>query len=328
MKPIPVSVILLCLAAPVAWPSNTAAVQQNKKSDEALTLATDLVVLDAQVVSKKTHLAMPGLTANDLALFEDGVRQQLSYFSQDSLPLSVLLLLDVSASIAPNFPALQRAASAALESLKHNDEVALMVFGGSARVVQGFTTDKQRVALAIAMADATGLRQGTDVTEAVYAAALHLEKAAAPGSRKIIIAITDDQTSSNIITPRPDVTAIRTLHETRTTVCGLLFRPPFKRIGGEGFVRNFAEATGGVVVSAESKKLGANLEEIIGRHLRTRYSLGYMSKNEKRDGSFRKIKLEASPEAIQRVGPLEIVTRKGYYTAGLATDQRGKSKKP
>lgn len=327
MKPIATLVILCVLATLVVWPSSTAAIYQDKKPDEPLILATDLILLDAQVVSKKTHLAVSGLTKDDFVLFEDSIRQQVSYFSQDALPLSILLLLDVSSSIAPNFPGLQRAASTALDSLKPTDEVALMVFGGSAMVFQDFTRDKERVATAIALADATGLRQGTDVSEGAYAAASHLEKASASGSRRIIIAITDDQTSQNIKTPRPDGTTLRKLHETKTTVCGLLFRPPYKRVGAEGFIRNFAEATGGVIASAESKKLQANLEEMI-RHLRTRYSLGYVSKNENRDGTFRKIKLGASEEAIERSGAMEILTRKGYYAAAPAIDKSMKAKKP
>ena len=306
-----------CFAAAVISLGSAPAHQQPARPDDALKLAADLVVLDVEAVSKKTRLAVAGLGKEDFVLYEDGAKQYISYFSQDKLPLSILILLDVSSSIAPNFDRLQSAATTALARLKENDEAALMAFGGTARVVQAFTSNKQLVGNAILTADATGLEQGTDVNEGVYQAATYLETRASPPSRRVIIAITDDMTSQNIRTPRSDSSVFRKVHETQAVVCGIIFYSPYKRvlIGQTASIRTYAETTGGKVVAADSKRLDANLTQII-EHLRTRYSLGFVSANEKRDGSFRKIKLEASPETVQRLGSVEIVTRKGYYSRG------------
>src|SRR5262249_40269984 len=70
--------------------------QRPKQSELTVKIDTDLVVTDALVVSKKTGRVIGDLKREDFLLYEDGVRQEITHFSQDKLPLSVMLLLDVS----------------------------------------------------------------------------------------------------------------------------------------------------------------------------------------------------------------------------------------
>ncbi|MGH9854616.1 MAG: hypothetical protein ACREBD_32700, partial [Blastocatellia bacterium] len=48
-------------------------------------------------------------------------------------------------------------------------------------------------------------------------------------------------------------------------------------------------------------------------HLRTRYSLGFSSKKEQVDGSFRRVSLVLTREAQKRLGDVVVRTRQGYY---------------
>src|ERR1044072_4976197 len=94
------SIIVLPLA--FAFPTTTA--PQNRPrvvgpkqeaipvgEEEVVKTDVDLVVLDALVLQKKTGRVVGDLKREDFALFEDGVPQQITQFSQNSLPLSVLL---------------------------------------------------------------------------------------------------------------------------------------------------------------------------------------------------------------------------------------------
>ena len=47
-------------------------------------------------------------------------------------------------------------------------------------------------------------------------------------------------------------------------------------------------------------------------HLRTRYSLGFVSSNKKRDGSARKLKLEVAPALQKSQGKLVVKARRSY----------------
>lgn len=78
---------------------------------DQIKLVTDLVVLDAQVIRKKTGLAVDGLNEEDFEIFEDGVRQDILHFDQDKLPLSVVILLDVSGSVTTLLDQLRRGRS-------------------------------------------------------------------------------------------------------------------------------------------------------------------------------------------------------------------------
>ena len=83
-----------------------------------------VVLVDAQVLNKKTRQAARELKKEDFELYEDNVRQQVSSFSQDTLPLSVVLLFDLTDSVRPVLKSLADGALEALQHLKPEDEVS------------------------------------------------------------------------------------------------------------------------------------------------------------------------------------------------------------
>lgn len=308
-------VSLIAAALLLVLPGVGSRAKQQDARDDSVKLSVAYVLLDAQVLSKKTGLAVRGLNGGDFVLYEDSVKQHIEYLSQEKLPLSIVLLLDVSSSIAPVFARLQAAAEKALQQLGPADEVALMAFGGTARVVLPFTADKELAARSINEVNGAGLEQGTDINEGIYRAALYLKTFVGFPKRRVILAITDD-VPSRVITSPAESLVFRELHENEITVCGLMFQNPVGRLFVRqipGSVRTYAMETGGGVLSAEGKKLEANLSELV-EHLRTRYSLGYISTNPRKDGKFRKIKLDLVPEARQQTGEVRITVRSGYYT--------------
>ncbi|HEV2686976.1 MAG TPA: hypothetical protein VGV35_00440, partial [Bryobacteraceae bacterium] len=56
--------------------------------DPVFRITSDLVVVDAQVVSKKTGRTIGALQRGDFEVLEDGVKQDIAFFSQNELPLS------------------------------------------------------------------------------------------------------------------------------------------------------------------------------------------------------------------------------------------------
>ena len=61
----------------------------------------DLVKVDALVLEKKTARAVGGLQREDFLIYEDGARQQITHFSKDTLPLSVLVVIDRGGCLDP-----------------------------------------------------------------------------------------------------------------------------------------------------------------------------------------------------------------------------------
>jgi len=104
------------------------AYSQEKDPIDVVKVNTDLVVFDVQVIDKQTGRVVGNLNKEDFELSDNGVKQQISYFSRDELPLSIILLLDVSASVRPIIHDIRDGALNALQRLKPDDQVAVMAF--------------------------------------------------------------------------------------------------------------------------------------------------------------------------------------------------------
>ena len=85
------SVALSC--APFPGYSQTS---KEVKPGAAIKLQTELVAIDVQVVDRKSQRLIDDLSQNDFEIYDDRVKQRIEQFSQDKLPLSVVLLLDAS----------------------------------------------------------------------------------------------------------------------------------------------------------------------------------------------------------------------------------------
>lgn len=317
------ALLVPALVAALASPIHSQAQQRNE--DEPLKLSTQLVVVDAQVLSKKTGIPVNGLSERDFVLYEEGVKQQITHFSQDKLPLSIVLLLDVSGSVMPAIDQVRDSGLRALNELKPGDEVALMAFGAWATVLQDFTKDRQLIAAQVAIIESMGpwIREGTHIDEAVYEAAKYLAKASNPDSRRIIVIVTDNLSNQPPTLGHSESEAMHQLHASGAVVCGLVvgdFNAAANEYKRQGFllkdsIGGYIAETGGILSQVDKDDVSAKLARLIER-LRSRYSLGYTPLNVKRDGKFRNIKLKLSPETERREGEVTIVARKGYYAPG------------
>src|SRR5262249_56930393 len=149
-------------------------------------------VVDAQVITKKTGHAATSLKREDFQVYEDNVLQEITSFSQDELPLSVVILFDLTDSVRPVLRSLGEGAMEALQHLKPEDEVAVMVYSASATLIQQSTTDRALAAAAIAKASRMESREAAFFNEGIYQAAAHLERSSDSTRRRVIIWLTDD----------------------------------------------------------------------------------------------------------------------------------------
>ena len=316
--------------------ASSAIPQSGQNNEQAIKLGTELVLLDVEAINKKTGQAVGGLKKEDFLIYEDGVRQEITHFSQDKLPISALILLDVSGSVWPYINDLRQSAREALSLLKPEDEAALMVFAGSAKLAVSFTKDKNKIAESLGRFGGDKLEGGTKHNAALLQAAAFMKNATSESHRRIIIAITDDVSSEKKPPPYSEAKTLHEVLESGVVVCGIFFdsiyrtskanrrtreinpiTPQISLIeGSSGLVLSYVERTDGISSEVDKKNLQESLKEGFTRlieRLRTRYSLGYTSTNEKRDGKFRKIKLKISPEVEEREGGIAVSTRKGYY---------------
>ena len=312
------SVLLLTLSLVITlgtMPSNASA--QQSAPDEVVRINADLVLLDAQVIDKKTGRPVDGLTKEDFELYDNGVRQQISYFSRDELPLSILLLLDISGSVRPIISQIRDGALNALQRLKPEDEVAVMAFATRAELAHGFTRDRQAIVSKInEVSEEFDLGKETFLHQAVHQAAVEMSKASNPASRRVVIVVTDNMVPPGNAGPMKG--ALVELFESGTVVYGLIVRTALIKalnIMTLGLIRGvdkYADQTGGDVLKSGREEVATKLAEIIAR-LRTRYSLGYKPSDRIGDGKFRPLKLRLSARASSQKGKPVVRTKRGYY---------------
>lgn len=298
------------------------------------------VLLDAQVINKKTRHAIPALKPGDFQVYEDNVPQRLSAFSQDKLPLSVVILFDLTDSVRPVLKSLGEGALEALQHLKPEDEVTVMVYAASTQVLQEATTDRALSVAAIEKASRMESDEAAFFNEGIFQASEQLAKGNKYSSRRVIIWLTDDVPnipSENEIPlryrrslkgamPHSQKEAMDHLFRTGTVVCSLVKQsddsvvgesrlrahPAERMLHPPGEVWKYAEATGGQVIEYKKKELKDKLAALID-DLRMRYSLSYHPSAQKPKGKFCTIKVKLAPEVKKSVGDVVVEARQGYY---------------
>ena len=303
--------------------------------------STELVVVDALVESKKTGAAVRTLTKSDFEIYEDKVRQEISQFSVDKLPLSIVFLFDMTESVRPVLKPLGEGALGAMQHLKSEDEIAVMLYAGRANLAQGFTTDHTLVAHAIDSASTMtpgncGKKpelcgQPAYFNEGIFTAATYAHKSARSSNRRVIIWLTDNVPNVPVEPEdrvHTEAAALGLLQESGVVVCALLEHSAMSYAFDAFYTKNpmfalrrkhhppgdtgkYAEETGGVVLGAKREEISAKLADLIDR-LRSRYTIGYRPSSPKPEGTLCKIDVRLTAEALKREGTADIRARRGY----------------
>ncbi len=293
---------------------------------------TELVILDVQVLNARTGTATASLRSGDLRVFEDGTGQQISYFSRDEMPLSVVLLFDLTDSVRGVLRKLAGGAASALTHFRPQDEVAVMTYAAEVHLVDGFTRDRDKTVRAIEEAASSRTTdQPAHFNEAMYQAAMQLGQSSSPSNRRVVIWLTDNfpnvpfRTVGNAAHTEKE--ALRALHEQSVAVAPILmkdlaflpmaemmsaFEAPWRKSYPPGDAHKYAELTGGVATGLRGKNADERLAELIDE-LRARYTVGYKPSESKPAGAFCKLRVELAADGALRPREWKVLARQGYY---------------
>src|SRR6266571_359331 len=125
------------------------------------------VVNLAVTVSDPKGRFVTDLAESDFEVLEEGVRQPLTIFTREDLPVSLAILIDTSASMDTKLAQAQTAAIRFVKTLHPADEAQVVQFSRRAEVVQDFTSDKAQLEAAIRSTHASG---DTALYTAIYVA--------------------------------------------------------------------------------------------------------------------------------------------------------------
>ena len=255
---------------------------------------------------------MTDLNAEDFAVFEDGVKQDVTFFNRTNMPIALALLIDTSASMENKLPTAQEAAIGFAKKLRQQDLAEVVDFDSRVVVLQSFSNSLGELEQAIRRTSAGG---STSLYNAVYIALKDLKKVVAKSSEEIrrqaIVVLSDGEDTSSLL-PFEEVLDLAKRSETAIYSIGLragegtgVSAKGFKE--AEFVMRQFSQETGGR--SFFPTQIG-DLEGIYGQisdELSSQYTVGYTSKNPKRDGTWRRVVVRATrPNLTAR-------TKLGYF---------------
>jgi VWFA-related protein len=328
----------LCLAIPAA-DAQFVPPQSKEENQAAAQTQTPTIKVDVDLVNifftvhaKKGGALIPNLEKNNFTVFEEGKQQMIQRFSRETdLPVTLGLLIDISASQTRLIDIERDAASAFfLNVIRNKDEAFLISFGKDTELLQDYTNSPRLLTAALRDLQGDGMTpmlgggpvnqgpvptigspKGTLLYDAVYLASN--EKLKAEVGRKALVLITDGDDQGSTYNLR---TAIEAAQKADAIIYSIYYvdRAFYSGGGfmvggggGEGELRKMSEQTGGRVFTVSNKHPLSEVFKEIQDELRNQYSIGYSSTNPVRDGSFRRMEIKVnSPD-------YRVQARSGYY---------------
>jgi VWFA-related protein len=122
---------------------------ENKKA-EPIKIDTNLVNVDVTVTDKKTGGIYQGLTAGNFALYEDGVKQEITNFAPTQAPITLVLLLEYSRQISfIRGEVINPAAQFVSQFVKPKDQIAIVAYDIRPAVLNDFTDNPGQLASSV-----------------------------------------------------------------------------------------------------------------------------------------------------------------------------------
>jgi Ca-activated chloride channel homolog len=268
-----------------------------KPPSKGFTIEVDvgLVMMYASVFNKSGKF-VGGLKKDNFKLYEDGVEQNISSFSQEDVPITMGILLDLSGSMKDKLDQVKKAALAFLQANNPQDQVFLIGFNDEVELLQDFTSDIDEITDAL---DNTLALGGTALYDAIY---LGIQKShAGSKAKKAVVVITDGEDRDSYYKLNELISKVQE-SDVQAFSIGFLNEIPDKGIFGRfsksipqkahDALLQIGEETGGKAFFPDRlTDIHAVVAEIAGE-LRNQYSISYSSSNAVRDGSFRRVKIE------------------------------------
>ena len=296
----------LPLAALLAACLSVVAIAQ-QKPPQKFRAAVELIPLNVSV--SESGRFVTDLEQNEFEVFEDGTKQNISFFSRKQQPIALAILLDTSNSMEDKLATAQQAAIGFAKRMKPEDVAEVIGFSTQVRILQSFTSDATAIERAIRDTTADG---STALYNAIYISLKELKKVRAQSEdeirRQAIIVLSDGDDTSSLL-PYEEVLDLAKRSETSIYTIGI--RPPdigratFKE--AEYVLRTLANETGGRSFFPTSVHELPKIYESISQELSSLYAIAYTSKNPLRNGAWRRIVVRVTrPGLLTR-------TRQGYY---------------
>jgi VWFA-related protein len=247
------------------------------------------------------HREFVDLTRDDLVVIEDGVAQNVDTFQEAVAPVSFVLALDASGSMAKATEAVKTAARSFVEALRPEDSLGVLLFSDTSVFAHDLTTDRDE---SLAAVDGYVARGGTALYDGVTDALTRLMRAE---GRKVVVLLSDGRDEDNpgtgpgSIRTRDDV--LTALKDSDAVIYPIGLGPRVDRT----LLERLADESGGLAYfPVDVSSLHDDYARVVDG-LRRRYVVSYTSSNSSRDGSWRNVQISTNQPGMA------VRSRGGYF---------------
>jgi len=273
-----------------------------------------------------------GLEKDHFQIFEDGVQQRILNFTQEAVPVSVVLLIDSSGSTRYSQASIRLAAEKFAESLGPEDRVSIITFNDAPRLILDWSNNLEDVRHALETIYAKG---PTVMNDALYVTFDDLLKGVA--GKKAVLMLTDGVDTTSQVS-MDDAIDLAGRSEALVYVASKLDEYWAGAIGHRQQIRargrlvpnsltdayildakkglqRLARVTGGRVLKAEGFNSLTEVYQAVADELKNQYYLSYEPSNIQQDGKWRQVEIRALQLGVS------VTTRQGYFAAGAPSQE-------
>lgn len=279
-----------------------------------ISVDVDLVLFNVTVLDNDGE-TVSGLTANNFRIYEDGRQQTIKIFQPEDTPATVGLVIDNSGSMAARRADVVTSAMAFVGASHPDDEMFIVNFNRHAWLAlpesMPFSSSYDQLRNTLLETTAEGT---TALYDALELALTHLESGTR--QRKALVLLSDGGDNASF-SSLDDV--LRLAQRSSATIYCIGIYDPHQNDKNPKVLRQIAKLTGGEAYFPERPR---NLRQIwpkIAGALRGQYTIGYLSTNAARNGSYRNVKITA---VDSRGKSLDVRTRPGYLAPAGAPDSK------
>jgi len=266
----------------------------------------DLVLVNVTVLDR-SYRAVSGLQPQQFLLWEDQKPQSIKYFSSADQPLSLVIVLDASASMAPRFAQARKAAVDLVRTGNALDEISVIAVGDTPDVEFSFDDRIDSLPTRLELIQPDGR---TALWDSMVLGLRELEHGKFP--RRAMVVISDGGDNHSTFTESELKTMVAEA-DIELYAVGLFDRFPRRNEERNGSINldELAGLTGGRLLSVHDEKGVLQAVTEINDELRNQYVLGYVSSSHPHDGLWHKLRVTLGTDGTRE--KLRISSKKGYF---------------
>ena len=241
----------------------------------------DVVHITASVTDGGGHFVR-GLPRDGFRVFEDGVRQTITHFAAENIPLEIIVAIDVSGSMTDAIDQVKAAVKKFVSALRPQDRVSIIGFNDNVFTVARPNAD---LAARLKAVDRLAPWGGTALYDVIAQAIDQLDRQA---GRRVLVVFTDGEDLNSHITL---AAAERRLEGSDVVMYGIGQGQAQTHSELRSLLERFTQKSGGRAFFDNVGELDITFSAIL-EELSNQYLLGYVPTDGRKDGRWRAVKVE------------------------------------